>query len=79
MVQSSTYEVRGFYKKLFFNPGMYINNGVEGHSATKSGNLSVKQQMNQPAHSDTNNAHRLESKLKSMGLNEAVEDKQLSV
>ena len=76
LVQSSTYEVRGFYKKLFFNPGMYMNNGVD---ATKSSNLSVKQQMNQPAHPDTSSAHRLESKLKSMGLNEAVEDKQLSV
>jgi len=78
-MQSSTYEVRGFYKKLFFNPGMYINNGVDGPSATKSSNLSVKQQMNQPAHPDTSSAHRLESKLKSMGLSEAVEDKQLSV
>ena len=58
---------------------MYINNGVDGPSATKSSNLSVKQQMNQPAHSDTSSAHRLESKLKSMGLSEAVEDKQLSV
>ena len=55
---------------------MYMNNGVD---ATKSSNLSVKQQMNQPAHPDTSSAHRLESKLKSMGLNEAVEDKQLSV
>ena len=59
---------------------MYINNGgMDGPSDPKSSNLSGKQQMNQPAQSGTSNAHRLESKLKSMGLNEAVEDKQLSV
>ena len=59
---------------------MYIKNDVDGPYAAKSSNLSGKQQLNQPAQQlDFNDAHRLESMLKSMGLNENVEDKQLAV